>query len=179
MKQDGVSKVKAEIRALSYIEMIVFARDMGILIGGAINVIEAKGNSAAPTDTAPAIAEVLVSWVLEEVEAEQVIDDMKREYWRENSILHPGPLMKLTPPNAQDNITRAGSSNEDVSSKGRVLISLAEIKKMGISFSRPHIYDLMKSGKFPRPIKIGSRKNAWVKSEIESWIADRASERKK
>nr|WP_072125068.1 AlpA family phage regulatory protein [Klebsiella variicola] len=37
-------------------------------------------------------------------------------------------------------------------------------------YSRPRIYELIKLGVFPRKIKIGSRKVAFIESEINSWI---------
>lgn len=57
------------------------------------------------------------------------------------------------------------------------LLSLEDIHARGISFSRPHIYDLISNGKFPKPVKIGSRKNAWLESEIDQWIMDRVAQR--
>ena len=42
------------------------------------------------------------------------------------------------------------------------------------------IYQFMKEGPdgensvFPRPIKLGARKVAWVESEVLEWVADRA-----
>jgi predicted DNA-binding transcriptional regulator AlpA len=34
----------------------------------------------------------------------------------------------------------------------------------------------VKAGKFPPPVKVGSR-NLWVAEEIEAWIAERIAER--
>ena len=36
--------------------------------------------------------------------------------------------------------------------------------------SRSSIYDDIKSGRFPKPLKIGKRSVAWKYSDIELWI---------
>ena len=54
-----------------------------------------------------------------------------------------------------------------------------ELKK-GIKFSPCHLHRLVKAGKFPKPIKIGSSKrgrNAFVEKEIDDWIARKCAER--
>ena len=38
-----------------------------------------------------------------------------------------------------------------------------------VELRRPALYDLIKRGQFPAPIKIG-RSSFWVESEIDSWI---------
>jgi prophage regulatory protein len=39
--------------------------------------------------------------------------------------------------------------------------------------SRSSIYDMMKKGEFPRPIRIGKRAVAWSESDITDWLANR------
>jgi prophage regulatory protein len=39
--------------------------------------------------------------------------------------------------------------------------------------SRSSIYDMMKKGEFPRPIRIGKRAVAWSESAIADWLATR------
>lgn len=39
--------------------------------------------------------------------------------------------------------------------------------------SRSSVYAAIKSGTFPRPVKIGARSSAWRSSEVEAWIAHR------
>lgn len=36
--------------------------------------------------------------------------------------------------------------------------------------SRSSIYDAIKKGEFPRPVKLQGRSSAWIKSEIEQWV---------
>ncbi|KLN58421.1 AlpA family transcriptional regulator [Variovorax paradoxus] len=44
-------------------------------------------------------------------------------------------------------------------------------------FKRAHIYQLVKDGKFPKPLRLGIRAVGWDSVEIEQWIADRRRER--
>lgn len=43
-------------------------------------------------------------------------------------------------------------------------------------FSRTEIYNRVKRGTFPKPIKLGRRSLAWPASQIEDWIKDRIKE---
>lgn len=41
-------------------------------------------------------------------------------------------------------------------------------------YRRSRLYELVRSGKFPRPVSLGGgRAVAWPSSEIDAWIADR------
>lgn len=42
--------------------------------------------------------------------------------------------------------------------------------------SRSCVYDLIASGDFPRPVKIG-RASRWVVAEVDAWIGDRMAAR--
>ena len=42
---------------------------------------------------------------------------------------------------------------------------------------RAAIYARIAEGRFPSPVKIGTRAVAWLQSEIEAWIADRVTAR--
>ena len=55
------------------------------------------------------------------------------------------------------------------------ITELASVK--GISYSRPHLYRLIAAGDFPKPIKLGVHRIAFVESEIDDWIKTRVSER--
>lgn len=39
--------------------------------------------------------------------------------------------------------------------------------------SRSTIYELVKEGRFPRPVKLGKRAVAWRESDIAAWIEAR------
>jgi prophage regulatory protein len=57
------------------------------------------------------------------------------------------------------------------------LLSLEDLKtQKGIRFSRVHTHRLVKAGRFPVPVKLGSR-NAWVESEIDEYLKGCVAER--
>ncbi len=39
-----------------------------------------------------------------------------------------------------------------------------------VGLSRSSIYEKIKQGKFPPPVKIGPRASAWVESELDDWL---------
>lgn len=43
--------------------------------------------------------------------------------------------------------------------------------------SRSAIYELIKKGLFPKPIKLGVRASGWFESEIEQWLEEKAKQR--
>ncbi len=43
--------------------------------------------------------------------------------------------------------------------------------------SKSQVYELMKEGKFPRPITLAGNAKGWLSSELEEWIEARKSER--
>ncbi len=47
----------------------------------------------------------------------------------------------------------------------------------GVDYTRTHIYRLIKAGDFPRPIRLGSNRIAFVESEIDAYIAAKIRER--
>jgi prophage regulatory protein len=58
------------------------------------------------------------------------------------------------------------------------LLSLEELRtKKGISYSRPHLYRLMKANAFVKPIRLGANRIAFVEAEVDSWIQDQISKR--
>lgn len=46
-----------------------------------------------------------------------------------------------------------------------------------VQYSSQHIARLEKAGKFPKRIKLGQNRVAWLLSEIEDWIDERILER--
>jgi prophage regulatory protein len=58
------------------------------------------------------------------------------------------------------------------------LLSFGELKPLkGIPYSKAHLHRLVKDGKFPRPIKIGQNRNAWIEQEIDAHIEAKIAER--
>lgn len=49
------------------------------------------------------------------------------------------------------------------------LLRMPEIMRR-TGYGKAWIYRLISQGKFPRPIKIGSRSIAFVESEVDDWI---------
>lgn len=61
---------------------------------------------------------------------------------------------------------------------GQRLIFLQQLKELkGIPYSRPHLHRLIKAGQFPRPIKLGLNRNAWIEEEIDAYIEGRIAAR--
>jgi prophage regulatory protein len=58
-----------------------------------------------------------------------------------------------------------------------ILLDDAGLRQLGIAFSRQHRHRLIQQGRFPRPLKIGANKCAWLAREIHDWIAARVAER--
>ena len=52
-----------------------------------------------------------------------------------------------------------------------------DLKSRGIRFSRQHIFNLAKAGRFPAPVNIGDATIGFVESEIDAWAADRVAAR--
>lgn len=58
------------------------------------------------------------------------------------------------------------------------LIRMPEaIRRTG--YGKAWIYKLIADGKFPAPVKLGSRSIAFVESEVDEWIAERIAARDK
>jgi prophage regulatory protein len=47
------------------------------------------------------------------------------------------------------------------------LIDYEGLQERGIRYSKPHLWRLSNSGKFPKPVKVSLSRNAWVESEID------------
>lgn len=58
------------------------------------------------------------------------------------------------------------------------LIAPEDLKpKKGICLSRSQLWRKARAGSFPRPVKIGDNRTAYVEAEIDRWIAERIAER--
>ncbi len=56
------------------------------------------------------------------------------------------------------------------------LIDYDGLKTKGIKASKTKIWRQVKSGRFPKPVKVGDR-NAWIESEIDAYIERLITER--
>lgn len=77
---------------------------------------------------------------------------------------------KTTKPIADLALTIERPQNND--KQPNDLIRIKEVMQM-TSLSRSSIYVKRNSGDFPSPIQLSSRTVAWVRSDVERWIADR------
>lgn len=50
------------------------------------------------------------------------------------------------------------------------LLSRDDLKKLGISYSNPHLLRLEEEGKFPRRLFLSPARVAWVEAEIINYI---------
>ena len=60
--------------------------------------------------------------------------------------------------------------NEAVMKTEVTLLRRDEVERR-CGLSRPAIYDHMKKGKFPRPVRIGSKAVRWKSSDIDEFIS--------
>jgi prophage regulatory protein len=60
----------------------------------------------------------------------------------------------------------------------RKLVSKKELKTvLGIPYSFAHIARLEAAGKFPRRVKLGACRVAWIVDEVSEWIEERVAQR--
>jgi len=59
---------------------------------------------------------------------------------------------------------------------GDRLLTVSEVAQR-TRLSRPTIYRMVQAGAFPRQLRIGANKVAWLRSEIDGWIQQRADAR--
>ena len=58
------------------------------------------------------------------------------------------------------------------------MVSIDELRTVfGVNFSKVHIYRLIRAGEFPQPIKLGEHRSAFLRHEVEAWIAERIAKR--
>lgn len=56
-------------------------------------------------------------------------------------------------------------------------IPLSKLPEKGIIYSRNYIDRLIKEGRFPKPVYLSPRRRAFVESEVDAWIKERADKR--
>ena len=60
---------------------------------------------------------------------------------------------------------------------GVQLLDARALEARGILYSRNHLRELWKAGKFPAPVHLSSRKIVWVAAEVDQWISDKQKAR--
>ena len=56
------------------------------------------------------------------------------------------------------------------------LLKLYEVAEL-LNVCKSQVYNLVKQGYLPRPIKIGRRGSAWLQSDIDSWFKSKIEQR--
>lgn len=59
---------------------------------------------------------------------------------------------------------------------GQRMLTLRDVRDR-TTFSKTHIYRLINAGTFPRPIKLGPRRVAFVEREVDDWLQARVDAR--
>ena len=57
-----------------------------------------------------------------------------------------------------------------------VFLKRPEIEKR-TGLKRSTIYDKIKAGTFPKPVKLGARAVAWPEAEVQAWMEERITNR--
>jgi prophage regulatory protein len=58
------------------------------------------------------------------------------------------------------------------------LLGITDLKSVkGVPYSRPHLYRLIAAHKFPKPVRLGENRVAFIESEIDEWLEARIRER--
>jgi predicted DNA-binding transcriptional regulator AlpA len=55
------------------------------------------------------------------------------------------------------------------------LLTYDDIKLLGIRYCRAHLYRLIKTRKFPRPVRLSAGRVAFRQEDIRQWIRSRPS----
>jgi prophage regulatory protein len=67
-----------------------------------------------------------------------------------------------------------------LSKDGDVIVRIIPANRLsdkGITFSREWVRQLVAAGRFPKPVKLGTKRRGFVESEIDEWLRARAAER--
>jgi prophage regulatory protein len=70
----------------------------------------------------------------------------------------------------------ASSNMQGATNVMNAILRLPGVKK-STGLSRSSIYDKMKRGEFPAPVKIGQRAVGWIEAEVEAWLKTRMQAR--
>jgi prophage regulatory protein len=57
---------------------------------------------------------------------------------------------------------------------GMTALEMCDVSQR-VSLSRSRIGDLIRMGQFPKPFKLGLRKNGWLESQVDRWLTLRAT----
>ena len=63
------------------------------------------------------------------------------------------------------------------SNTGRIILNRNDLKQLGIRVSNSSLLRWEHAGRFPRRIRMAGTSVAWLKSEVDEWLNERATER--
>lgn len=64
-----------------------------------------------------------------------------------------------------------------VAATDSVLLNIADLRSLGVRVSNTTLLRWEAKGRFPRRIRLAGTSIAWIKSEIDQWLVQRADER--
>jgi predicted DNA-binding transcriptional regulator AlpA len=74
---------------------------------------------------------------------------------------------------------RLAEHNRLLPERALKFLSFPELKSLkGIPYTRRHLRDLCKDGKFPQPVEVSEARIAWVEEEVDQWQAAKAAARR-
>lgn len=76
-------------------------------------------------------------------------------------------------------MTEHATSTKNTPHNGRVLLSRADLRALGINVSNSSLLRWELAGRFPRRIRMAGTTVAWLKAEVDAWFKARAEERKR
>lgn len=59
---------------------------------------------------------------------------------------------------------------------GDTLLTMPEVEAL-TRLSKPTVYQMIRDGGFPKQVRLGPNKVAWLRSEVMGWIGQRADAR--
>lgn len=59
----------------------------------------------------------------------------------------------------------------------RIILTRGDLTRLGITVSNSSLLRWEYAGRFPRRIRMAGTSVAWLKSEVDRWLSERASER--
>ena len=75
-----------------------------------------------------------------------------------------------------NNATKKKKKKKKKSKKNRKLLMLSQVQEI-VPYSASHIWRLERLGLFPRRIRLGGNRVAWLQSEVNGWVEDKLAAR--
>lgn len=69
------------------------------------------------------------------------------------------------------------NTTKEISKQGKVLLSRADLKNLGIKLSNSSLLRAEGRGAFPRRLRLSPATVCWDRAEVDAWLEARKSER--